>query len=212
MKLIINQENEIEDPPRLQVKSSFGLLFRNPGNSLEFKKSQNERLVFKWDRYIGLKVELVSYNDEIIQKDSVPFLSFNRAINAAKLFTKGSKAWQGILKMKTVQSFNSKNIIRRVIKGATYTSLVALPVFYIFSILIKLNSNHPAVVSFMADESNPPFYLAFAFVFYAWFFAEIPSFAYRDDFGGNSRQKMPLPILLIILMSAVMITVMAFSQ
>lgn len=60
MKLIINQENEIENPPRLQVKSSFGLLFRSPKNSLEFKKSQNERLVFKWDRYIGLTANVVS--------------------------------------------------------------------------------------------------------------------------------------------------------
>lgn len=116
--------------------------------------------------------------------------------------------------MGSIYRFDSKCgfLIRRVIKGATYISLIAIPVFYIFTILVKLNPNHPAVVSFLADESSPPFYLSFAFVFYAWFFAEIPSFAYRDEYDGNSKQKMPLPNLLIILMTAIMITVMAFNQ
>jgi hypothetical protein len=116
MKLIVNHNKIIEEPSKVQIRNYFGDLLKNSRYKIELNKSANEKLVFKWERFIGITAQFFSYNDKPEQKDSVNFLSYSNAINAAILFSNGNDSWRDILKMKKADDFNFKLFTRNIFK------------------------------------------------------------------------------------------------
>lgn len=110
--------------------------------------------VFTWNNYIGIVAELVSYNDKVISKDTIPFLSFRKAINAAKLFSSGGKGWKEALKMKDEGEFNSKNSIKNIIKIASYLCYVAIPLFLLLGIISSFNPTNPIIELIRTEEKS----------------------------------------------------------
>jgi hypothetical protein len=208
MKLIINEKEEINDPARVQVKTSFGRLFENKRAKIELKKSANERLVFTWNNYIGIVAELISYNDKVVSKDSIPFLSFRKAISAAKLFSSSGNGWKETLKMKHGEEFNSKNIIKNIIKIASYLCYVSIPLFLILGIISSFNPTNPIIELIRTEEKS--FIPFFAVLMYSFFLSELPSFIYRDELDGQRKGAYPPAYIFLILAMGIIFTIYFF--
>lgn len=210
MKLIVNQSKIIEEPSKVQIRNYFGDLLKNSRSKIVLKKSASERLVFRWERFIGITVQFFSYDDKPEQKDSVNFLSCNNAINAAILFSNGNDSWRDILKMKEADDFNFKLFTRNIFKVIAIVSFVGSLLAVAISFLSSVDSS--GTIANFLNTDDPTYYPAFAIFFYAVIITEIPSIVYRIELEKQKKWGQHPMFLFILFIMALVFTILSFYQ
>lgn len=200
MKLIVSNNKIIDNPSKVHVKNYFGDLLKNSRYTIELKKSENERLIFKWERFIGITAQLYTSNKKPEAKDSINFFSYNNAINASLLFLNGNEKWREILKMKKIDDFNFKLLTRSIFKITAIISFIGSISAVTISLLSSIDSS--GTLANWLNSNDPTYYPAFAIFLFAIVITEITSIVYRVELEKQQKIGAPPMYLFMIFIVA----------